>query len=465
MSNTDLAILGGPKSREKPFIVEPLINNREKELVLNAIDNINFSRYIGSKPENIEEVLTLKSQKALNIDEPWHFLGGPNIRLFSANFADKFGVDYAIPINSATSGISTAVAALGLNSGDEIIIPGLSYTASGTAPLLFNAVPKFVDVDPNTFCINPSSIIHSISERTKAILCVHLLGNMCDMDQIMKIAEDNKLKIIEDVAQAPGAKYKSRYAGTIGDVGIFSFQQSKNIMTGEGGMIITNNKEYAKRCRLIINHGEVCFDKDDKEKDLINMIGCNFRMTEITAAIGIAQLEKLDSVNNIRNDNAKFLIQSLEHFKFLKPPHIDEKIEPIFHILGFKFLKEFIGISRELFLAALRAEGIPAGTGYVRGMYDNPLFTKKIAYGLDKYPFELNKLPTDLKIKNNFPNIENLIRNQFIWFYQIANSSNKEDMSDIVNAIEKIVKNIDLLKSNEISILTKVNTELKQGRI
>ena len=184
---------------------------------------------------------------------------------------------------------------------------------------------------------------------------------MCEMEKIIKIAKDYQLKIIEDVAQAPGAKYKNRYAGTIGDIGIFSFQQSKNIMTGEGGMIITNNKEYAKKCRLIINHGEVCFDKDDKEKDLINMIGCNFRMTEITAALGIAQLEKLDTVNNIRNKNAKFLIQSLEQFRFLKPPYIDKKIKPIFHILGFKFLKEFIGISRELFLAALRAEGIPKG--------------------------------------------------------------------------------------------------------
>ncbi len=464
MTNIDLAILGGPKTREKPFIVEPLVNERERELVLKAIDNMNFSRYIGSKPADFERILTIKSVDAVSIKAPWHFLGGPNIRKFSANFAKRFNVDYAIPVNSATSAISTAVAAIGLNSGDEIITPGLSYTASGTAPVLFNAIPKFVDIDLDTFCINPNSIVNSITEKTKAILCVHLLGNMCEMDKILKIAKDNNLKIIEDVAQAPGAKYKGKLAGTIGDMGIFSFQQSKNIMTGEGGMIITNNKEYAKKSRLIINHGEVCFDENTAEEDLVNMIGCNFRMTELTAALGIAQLEKLDEVNEIRNNNAEFLIKSLKEFKFLVPPLIPKYIDPVYHILGYKYIKEYIGISRDLFLAALRAEGIPAGTGYVRGMYDNPLFLRNIAYGLDNYPFNVNE---NLLHNNyhNYKNIENLIRNQFIWFYQIANSSNEEDMKDIISAIKKIKDNVEFLKINEKSILSKCDITLKQGRI
>tara|TARA_Y100000991_G_C21946679_1_gene337775 strand:- start:621 stop:1487 length:867 start_codon:yes stop_codon:yes gene_type:complete len=288
---------------------------------------------------------------------------------------------------------------------------------------------------------------------------------MCEMDEILKIAFDNNLKIIEDVAQAPGSKYKGKYAGTLGDLGIFSFQQSKNIMTGEGGMIITSNKELAKKCRLIINHGEVCFDENATHEELVNIIGCNFRMTELTAAIGIAQLEKLDEVNNIRNCNAYYLMNLLEEFKFLKPPSIHEYIEPIFHILSFKFLKDKIGISRDLFLAALRAEGIPVGTGYVRGMYENPMFIKKIAYGKDNYPWDLDKIPEVINFNEDFKIIENLINNQFVWFYQIANSSRKTDMEDIFIAIKKIVNNIDNLKNNENQILFNVDTSLKQGRI
>ena len=465
MLKDNLAILGGPKTRTKPFILEPLINNREKELILAAIDEMNFSRYIGSKPSNFEEILTLNSNQAKDIESDWHFLGGPNIRNFCANFANKFKVDFAIPVNSATSGLSTAVAALGLNGGDEIIVPGLSYTASGTAPVLFNAIPKFVDVNHDTFCIDPLSIRNAITKRTKAIMCVHLLGNMCEMDEILQIAFENNLKVIEDVAQAPGSKYKGKYAGTIGDLGVFSFQQSKNIMTGEGGMIITKDKELAKKCRLIINHGEVCFDESATDEELVNIIGCNFRMTELTAAIGIAQLEKLDEVNNIRNSNAIYLMNLMEEFKFLNPPIVHEYVEPIFHILSFKFNSHKIGISRDLFLAALRAEGIPVGTGYVRGMYRNPIFIKKIAYGKDNYPWNLGKTSQVSNFNKEYKNIENLINNEFVWFYQIANSSKKEDMEDISIAIRKIVKNLDELKNNESQILGNVDTSLKQGRI
>ena len=170
---------------------------------------------------------------------------------------------------------------------------------------------------------------------------------------ILKISKKYNLKIIEDVAQAPEQKYKGEFAGSIGDIGIFSFQQSKNIMTGEGGMIITNNPQYAKRCRLIINHGEVCFDNESPTKDLINMIGCNFRMTELTAALRYSAIrETRKSQYYTRNENAYHLINLLKNFNFLIPPKIDHKVEPIFHILGFKFIEKNIDF-QEIYLLQL----------------------------------------------------------------------------------------------------------------
>ncbi len=466
MKDKELAILGGHPTREAPFCVQPLVDKREEELVLKAIKEKNFSRYIGSMPEDKERIFTLNSIDALSIDAEWHFLGGPNIRKFSHDFASYFNVKYAIPINSATSGISVSVAALGLSDNDEIIIPGLSYTASGTAPLLFNVIPVFVDVDKRTFCIDPKKIIEAITPKTKAIICVHLLGNICNMNQIKLIAKKYNLHIIEDVAQAPGAKYEKNLAGTIGDVGIFSFQQSKNIMTGEGGMIITNNDKIAKKCRLILNHGEACMDEKSSINDLINNVGCNFRMTELSAALGIAQLEKLDIVNEWRNKNAQYLISKLSKFDFLEPPFIESEVEPIFHILAFKFKEKKINFSRDIFIAALRAEGIPVGTGYTRGMYENPIFLKKIAYGKNSYPWNsINGKSEIIYTSNQCEVINSLIKKEFLWFYHIAHPSTIKDMDDIVKAIEKIYINRDKLVQNYERILKSGDISLKQGRI
>jgi perosamine synthetase len=466
MINKKLAVLGGSPVRNKPFIVGPMIDAEEENLVLTAIREQNFSRYIGAHSSDIETILRVSSAEAAVIQAPWHFLGGPNVRLFGAQFSQKFGSKYSIPVNSATSGLSIALAACGVGPGDEVIVPGLSYSATGSAVLLFNSIPVFVDVDPLSFCIDPDAIELAVTPRTRAILVVHLLGNLCDMDRIMEIAAKHKLVVIEDVAQAPGAKWRGRYAGTIGKAGVFSFQQSKNIMTGEGGMVITDDPEVARKCRLISNHGEIAMQDSNSDDDLENVIGCNFRMPELCAALGRAQLEKLDQVNAWRNRNASFLVERLSQIPGLLPPKIDERVDWICHVLAFLFDEQQMGIPRSLFVAALRAEGIPVGTGYVRAMYENPTFLRKIAYGQNGSPWSDTNPPSKIRYyRGQCPEVEKLINEKFLWFYHVAHPSTIDDMEDIARAVEKVAANIEDLKINRDLIQATGDTAKQQGRL
>jgi len=462
--NNRLAILGGEPVRRMPFVVEPLIDQDEEDCVLQAIRDRNFSRYIGSDHSNIEDILRMPSGDAASIDAAWHFLGGPNVRRFAADFAEKAGVKYAIPVNSATSGLATALAATGIAPGDEVLLPGLSFAASATAILVFNAIPVFVDIDPRTFCIDPKEIERAITPRTRAILPVHLLGNVCDMRQICRIAERYHLKVVEDCAQAPGSKLRGQWVGTFGEAGVFSFQQSKNITTGEGGMIITNDPEIACKCRLISNHGEVVMKESHTDEQLANVVGCNFRMTELSAALGIAQLRKLDKVNQWRNRNAEFLIRELADVPGLTPPCVHPDVQWVCHVLAFLFDSDRFGISRELFLAVMRAEGIPVGTGYVRAMYENALFLRRIAFGVDGSPWKENNSQITYS-HDQCAVIHRLLNQQFLWFYHIAYSSTTEDMKDIAAAVKKIHSAVPVIQEHADDILEQGDTNKRQGRL
>jgi len=466
VTNSELAVLGGQPIRRKPFVVGPMVDADEEAFVVAAIREQNFSRYIGAYSPDIDTILQMPSVEAASVDAPWHFLGGPNVRIFAAEFAKKFGVKYAIPVNSATSGLSTALAASGVGPGDEVIVPGLSYSATGSSVLLFNSIPVFVDVDPLSFCVDPQKIEDAITPRTRAILVVHLLGNVCEMDRIMGIADRHGLVVIEDAAQAPGAKWRDRYVGTVGNAGVFSFQQSKNIMTGEGGMIITDDPQIARKCRLISNHGEIAMQMKNSDAELANVVGCNFRMPELCAALGRAQLKKLDRVNAWRNSNANYLIKRLSHIKGLVPPFVGDHVGWACHVLAFLFVSEQIGVPRGVFIAALRAEGVPVGTGYVRAMYENPTFLRKIAYGLNGSPWNDTNPPSNVIYEaGQCPVVERLINEEFLWFYHVAYPSTLDDMEDIALAVEKVIANIDHLKNNSDLVAATGNSSKQQGRL
>lgn len=445
-----LALLGGSPVRKRPFDPSVVIDETERSYINKVIDRKEFSRFMGSPSTDIGKLLTMTSSGALHHENQYFsFLGGKMVRRFEADFAEKFKVPYAMTVNSATTGLAAALGAVGVGPGDEVITTCLSFNATALSILFFNAVPVFVDVDENTFCLDPRKVEETVTKKTKAILAVHLLGHAADMDAIMGIAARHGLKVIEDCAQAPGTKYKGRYAGTIGDAGVFSFQETKNITTGEGGMVVTKDAGIAKKVRLIRNHGESVPDDKWDQEELANIIGMNFRMTELTAALGVAQMEKLDDNNRIRTDNSRYLARKLKGLPGLTMPEFDAEAVP--HIFAMVYDKAATGVERKKILAALRAEGIPVGSGYVRAMYENPVFLKKIAYGKENCPWSCAQYGIKREYNHgDCPVAEKYIRDRFIWFYHINRPNTSADMDDVAKAFKKVFNDLKTLNESAV---------------
>ena len=318
-----LAINGGKAIRTELFPAYNTIGQEEKDAVMKVLDTGNLSQFIG----------------AYHTD----FLGGPTVKAFEGAWAEAFNIKHAVSVNSNTSGLFTAMGAIGIQPGDEVIVSPYSMSASAIAPLLYGGVPVFADIDPVTFCMSPESIKKCITPRTKAILIVHIFGHPAEMDSIMALAKEHNLYVIEDCAQAPMGKYKGRNVGTIGDLGIFSLNYHKHIHTGEGGVIISNNDELIERCQMIRNHAEnVVAPKGIK--DLTNLIGFNYRMTEIECAIGIQQLKKLPSLIEDRLKNVSYLNSKLGNINGLElQPFEENGSVHTYYLHPIKFDKNIIG--------------------------------------------------------------------------------------------------------------------------
>jgi len=257
--------------------------------------------------EELEEI-----QKVL--DSGW-VTQGPKVKEFEDKIADYLGVKYAIAVTNCTSALHLALLCIGIKGGDEVLVADYTFPATGHAVLYCRAKPVFVDTDLKTYNINPELIEEKITERTKAIIPVHTFGQPAKMDKIMEIAEDYNLKVIEDAACALGAKYKNRYAGTIGDIGCFSFHARKGITTGEGGMVVTNNKNLAEKIRMLSVFGMTsAWDREKSAEFMIpefTELGYNYKMSDITAAVGVAQLRKLDRIIERKRELAKYWDEKL----------------------------------------------------------------------------------------------------------------------------------------------------------
>ena len=444
---SELALLGGTPVRRTPFRSSVVIDDREWEELRNVLKREEFSRFMGSPTPDIDKLLVMPSAAAADLEgQYFSFLGGRTVRRFEAEFAARFGVTYAISVNAATSGLAAALGAAGIGPGDEVITTCMSFNATAMSILLFNAVPVFVDVDARTFCLDPEAVERAITPRTKAILVVHLLGNAADMDALLAIAGRHGLKVVEDAAQAPGTTYRRRWVGTLGDMGVFSFQETKNMMTGEGGMIVTNDPALAKKARLIRNHGEGIPDETWDDESLTNLVGLNFRMTELTAALGRAQLAKLPENNRVRTENALLLRERLPDLPGLTKPDIPPGTVP--HVFPMLYDEAATGVPRQKVLAALRAEGIPVGSGYLRLMYENPLFLRKIAYGKHGCPWSCHLYGRERRyLPGQCPVGEALLRRRFLWFYHIHRPNTAADMEEVAVAFRKVFMNLEDLRA------------------
>lgn len=428
-----LAINGGEAVRTRLFPAYNTIGEEEKKAVLQVLDTGNLSQFIGADHED--------------------FLGGPNVKQFEREWANSFDVKYAVSVNSNTSGLFTAMGAIGICPGDEVIVSPYSMSASAIAPLIYGGVPVFADIDPVTFCMSPESIKKCITPKTKAILIVHIFGHPADMDPIMKLAKEHNIFVVEDCAQAPMAKYKGKYVGSIGDLGVFSLNYHKHIHTGEGGVIISDNKDLIERCQMIRNHAENIVGPREL-KDLTNMIGYNYRMTEIECAIGIQQLKKLPGLLLQRQENVAYLNEQLAQFSALElQPELKDGSVHTYYIHPIKFNEEIAGISRDTFVKALKAE-LPSavlretapliGAGYVKPLYLQPIFQKRAAW-IYKHPAMAGSF---LKYdKGACPVTEVMHFKTLVTHEFMRPGMTKQDLEDVIAAFKKVFENINELKS------------------
>ncbi len=372
-----LALLGGEPVRKQPFPAYNTMGEEEVVAATRVIRSGNLSQYLGA----------------------WHpdFFGGPEVRAFEAEWAAAHKAKHAVSVNSATSGLYAAVGAAGVGPGDEVIVSPTTMMASATAPLIFNAVPVFADVDPVTFCLSPESIAARVTPRTKAIVVVHIFGGPADMDPIMAIAREHGLTVIEDCAQAPLGSYRGRPVGTLGHMGVFSLNYHKHIHTGEGGLVVTNDDVLAERLQLIRNHGEAVV-RAKGVPNIKGIVGFNFRLGEIEAAIGRSQLAKAPALIDRRRKNVAYLEKKLSGLPGLRLTQIEQGTGHAYYVHPLIYDGAATGVSRTLYIDAIKAELPPTilreqhgpliGGGYVRPIYLEPMYQQQIAYGDVQCPFK-----------------------------------------------------------------------------
>jgi perosamine synthetase len=365
-SGPKLAIRGGAPVLEKPLPPFYNVGKREKAAAMRVLDEGLLSDFIGAPGE--------------------HFLGGPRVRSLERAVQKKFKVRHAVSFNSGTTALHGAIVALGIGPGDEVILPPYTMSASATAILMNGAVPIFADIDPRTFCLDAQSVRARITKHTKAIMVVNLFGQAADFDALLSVAKEHGLKVIEDNAQAIGATWRGRYTGTIGDVGVFSFNFHKMIQSGEGGVLVTNNDRYALRARLSRNHGENL--SGTLPADVGPIFGSNYRMTELTAAIAEVQLSRLPELTRKRMNLVRCLTESLQGIRGLELPYVAPENTHVYFVYPLKVRESELGISRDTLVEAMRAEGFPMSRGYVQPLYLLPLFQQKKAFNNTDFPFK-----------------------------------------------------------------------------
>ncbi|MDX2478484.1 MAG: DegT/DnrJ/EryC1/StrS family aminotransferase [Gammaproteobacteria bacterium] len=420
-----LALFGGPRTIQTELKKYNPIGEEELQAAKGVIESGVLSKFLGV----------------------WHedFYGGPKVREFEHQCAEYFGVKHAVTVNSWTSGLVAAVGAIGIEPGDEVIVTPWTMSASATAILHWNAIPVFADIDPETFNLDPGSVEANITPYTKAIMAVDIFGQSADMDELMAIADKHGLKVISDTAQAPGALYKGKFAGTLAHVGGYSLNYHKHIHTGEGGILVTDDDNIAERLQLIRNHAEVVVG-DKGVTNLSNMIGHNFRLGEIECAIGIEQLKKLSGITESRQALADRLTEGLKNLRGLRTPVVSQDRTHVYYVFPMILDIKELGLSRERIHAALQAEGVNVSDHY-QNIHLLPLYQDKIAYGAKGFPWTSDICHREVDYSRGIcPVAEELNDLTYLGFGMCVYDLTYEDVDLIVKAFRKVWANLAEIK-------------------
>ena len=396
-----LALLGGRPVRERPFTSWPIFGEREEARVSAA----------------------LRSGK-------WGRLDGNEVAEFEQRFAAMHGCQHGIAVVNGTVSLRLSLIAAGLEAESEVIIPPYTFFSTASAVIEANMVPVFADVDLGTFNLDPQALEAAITPRTRAVIPVHFAGQVADMDAIMAIARKHELLVIEDAAHAHGANYKSRPAGSLSQLASFTFQSSKNLTCGEGGIITSNDPELAASCRSLHNCGRIPTGVWYEH----HVISGNYRLGELQGALLNAQLERLEDQTKTRDDNGRYLTGRLAKLPGLHPQQRpDYCTRHAYHLVMLRVDAQRFGAPRAAVIAALRAEGIPCSPGYGFSLPQQPMFRNR-AFG----PY-LARIADRLDYEQvHCPNSDLLCSEQALWLEQSFFLGPREDMDDIYRAFEKV---------------------------
>jgi dTDP-4-amino-4,6-dideoxygalactose transaminase len=398
-----LALSGGPKVREKPFPHWPICGAEEENALLSVLRSGNWGR-----------------------------LDGDRVAAFERAFAAYQGARHAVAVTNGTVALRIALLAAGIAEGDEVIVPPYTFLATASAVVEVNATPLFADIEPDTFNLDPLAFEAAITPRTRAVIPVHFAGQAADMDRTLAIARRHGLAVIEDAAHAHGAEYRGRRLGSLGDMGCFSFQSSKNLTAGEGGAIITSSDEAEQSCRSFHNCGRLPVGAWYEH----HTIGGNNRMTEFQGALLLAQMARLEEQTLTRDANGLYLNEQLSAIPGIRPMARGRgETRHSYHLYMFRYDPAgFDGVPRDRFLAALQAEGIPCSGGYRMGLYAQPLFAER---NFGPYGGFRRSRPDLHYDSASFPICEQACR-EAVWLSQSMLLGTRADMDDIVRAVWKV---------------------------
>lgn len=400
----NLAVLGGSPVRDKPFPTWPPSSHAAAKALVDTVW------------EGI-----------------WSDANGPRKTALEQQFAERQDARFGIAVSNGTVSLQIALAALGVGSGDEVIVPAYTFLATATAVLAVNALPVFVDVDERTACIDPEAVEAAITSRTKAIIPVHLGGHPADLDSLESIAKRYDLPIVEDAAQAHGASWRGRGVGSQGAFGSFSFQASKNLSAGEGGLLTTSEESLANTA-WSIHH---CGRPREGAWYEHTILGGNYRMTEFQAALLLVQLQSADADLARRERNAAELDSTFAEIDGITPMTRDPRCtHHAYHLYQVKYdAQQFSNVPRERFVEALNAEGIPASLGYGVPLDQQPVFSK-LAFDTKATRYDPEYRPTQYG-QHTLPAAKKLCE-QAVWIPQNVLLGSDSDIAQVISAVKKI---------------------------
>lgn len=412
---SELAILGGSKTRTEPYPEWPVWDERDVQAVTEVVRSGRWGGY------------------------PYP---GPQTARLAKEFAEMQGGGYAVPMINGTVTMEVALRAAGVGWGDEVLVPAYTFQATASAPMAAGAIPVIVDVDPNTYCLDPKAAQKAITPKTKAIIPVHLGSNMVDMDAIMELAEKHNLIVIEDCAHAHGAKWRGKGAGTIGHFGSFSLQSSKTLTSGEGGILLCKTPELAAKAASVIDCGRPhALGGGPEDPNGLSVMGANYRLSELQAALALVGIERFPAQAKQREEMAAYMDEALSEIKGVRVMKHDERhTTRSFYRYIFAIDPKDFGMEHDVLCAALDAEGVGCWTGY-EAMHNYELFQpqKSMLAVPNAFPeyFEFEKM--------SYPEATRACEHEAVWLDEAVFRAGPMGVDDAVSAIRKIQKNAEEL--------------------